>query len=415
MDSNKRRKRFTFGLRHNIAANQRDEAVYKVQTYLQTYGYLNDQFTPELLDEPSQKALRLFQRRREIPETGAIDPDTVRELEAPRCGVPDFPLGRLASPTLDAIFSSNGSHRGRTELTYTLEHLDLVTTLRAERIKNAVASAFQTWRNEIRIRFREVQSGSSDFVLGWHKRSHSVGTTPCPLSFDGRGDDLGHAFAPRSPILAGQCHFDSEETWATGDFSTAIDLQTLALHEIGHLLGLSHSSDTDAVMFEEYRGRRIDLNIVDKRAIRRLYGIDFLDLELLVHFEGIEARSFRENEFTLPEDGSRSLKGFQLHLSEPVEGLHLRYMAQVGDSQSGFVEEGTFVGTRDPSQVGRIYGIAVELTGPKADDYNVLYMAKIQDAGATPLHTNGSFCGDRSLSKPIEAILVRVEKGHSIL
>ena len=71
--------------------------------------------------------------------------------------------------------------------------------------------------------------------------------------FDGPGGILAHTFAP-PPIspepLAGDSHFDDAETWRIGsDF----DVFSIALHELGHSLGLAHSDDPNAVMYPYYK------------------------------------------------------------------------------------------------------------------------------------------------------------------
>ncbi len=45
-------------------------------------------------------------------------------------------------------------------------------------------------------------------------------------------------------------HFDDEEhIWAVTPTAGAFDIQSIALHEIGHCLGLVHSNDPSAVMY----------------------------------------------------------------------------------------------------------------------------------------------------------------------
>ena len=52
----------------------------------------------------------------------------------------------------------------------------------------------------------------------------------------------------------------------------AIDLQTVGLHEIGHLLGLDHSEDEGAIMFALLPvGATKDLHADDIQGIKALY------------------------------------------------------------------------------------------------------------------------------------------------
>ncbi|MGK0360066.1 MAG: hypothetical protein ACI9U2_002372 [Bradymonadia bacterium] len=61
--------------------------------------------------------------------------------------------------------------------------------------------------------------------------------------------------------------------WDTADASRLSDIETVALHEIGHLLGLDHSRQRDAVMFPTVQERlHRDLHADDRAGVRALYG-----------------------------------------------------------------------------------------------------------------------------------------------
>ncbi|KAI3867274.1 hypothetical protein MKW98_001708, partial [Papaver atlanticum] len=86
---------------------------------------------------------------------------------------------------------------------------------------------------------------------------------------------LAHASGPGP---GAHLHFNAAHTWAV-DFNSeksknAFDLETIAVHEIGHLLGLDHSSIRDAVMWpsELPRKKKVDLALDDVNGAQALYG-----------------------------------------------------------------------------------------------------------------------------------------------
>uniref|UniRef100_A0A0M3K2B8 MMP-like protein (inferred by orthology to a C. elegans protein) n=1 Tax=Anisakis simplex TaxID=6269 RepID=A0A0M3K2B8_ANISI len=68
-------------------------------------------------------------------------------------------------------------------------------------------------------------------------------------SFDGRGGIVAHSAYPREGII----HFDGSEYWSVDGRNGSLDLRFVALHEIGHALGLRHSRNQNAIMHPYYR------------------------------------------------------------------------------------------------------------------------------------------------------------------
>lgn len=89
--------------------------------------------------------------------------------------------------------------------------------------------------------------------------------------FDGPFGVLAHAFfpPPNSGALAGDVHFDDDEAWRVNGFN--FDVETVALHEIGHSLGLLHSNVAGSVMEAVYTGLRRNLTGDDIDGIRSIY------------------------------------------------------------------------------------------------------------------------------------------------
>ncbi|MGI4458299.1 matrixin family metalloprotease, partial [Klebsiella pneumoniae] len=86
---------------------------------------------------------------------------------------------------------------------------------------------------------------------------------------------LGHAFFP-GPGIGGDTHFDESEIFnvvTPGEFTTAVDMMTVAAHEFGHALGLGHSNIQDSLMAPFYRySSDLQLHVDDITGIQELYG-----------------------------------------------------------------------------------------------------------------------------------------------
>jgi hypothetical protein len=101
----------------------------------------------------------------------------------------------------------------------------------------------------------QVFDGSND--VGWARLS---GTTLGVTWYSTSIDEADMALNTRFP-------------WSTGCVQVpgAYDLETVFLHENGHVAGLDHSSDANAVMYPSYQTARCSLSADDQTGLAALY------------------------------------------------------------------------------------------------------------------------------------------------
>ncbi|MBI4873832.1 MAG: matrixin family metalloprotease [Acidobacteria bacterium] len=143
----------------------------------------------------------------------------------------------------------------------------LSAKLPAEQTRSELERAVQEWARHARLTCSPGTSATAARTLNFLFADGSHGD---PFPFDGPSGTMAHTFYPSPPNpepLAGDVHFDEDESWRIG---ADTDLYSVALHELGHALGLGHSDVPGTVMYPFYR-RLTELTPEDKQALQTLY------------------------------------------------------------------------------------------------------------------------------------------------
>uniref|UniRef100_A0A3B3ZPR3 Peptidase metallopeptidase domain-containing protein n=1 Tax=Periophthalmus magnuspinnatus TaxID=409849 RepID=A0A3B3ZPR3_9GOBI len=252
------------------------------------YGYLPppDPRTSRLqTKEGIEKAIRVMQRFGGVPETGILDEKTLKLMSAPRCSLPDIVGSEdMLKKKRRKRYALSGLKWHKTELTWSVHNYPSSATspqMNSRLVDDILTYALKAWSDAAPLRFQRVSSESGgvpaggDIRVSFASLLHDDG-----YPFDGEGGTLAHAFFPSRDEVGGDTHFDDHERWSFRDINTEADdyLFTVAVHEFGHALGLSHSSTDPSIMRPYYQGPVEDmltyqLAMDDKMAIQQLYGL----------------------------------------------------------------------------------------------------------------------------------------------
>ncbi|XP_031493342.1 metalloendoproteinase 2-MMP-like [Nymphaea colorata] len=231
--------------------------------------------------EHLQAAIKKYQLFFNLNATGILNSATVHHLIQPRCGVRNFikaPSSAKFHRNINVIGNSismicklSGARwpASRRNLLYKIwRTADLPYPI--EDLRPLFCVAFETWAAVSPFEFVEMLLRTANLHTVFYRGKHES----CPMAFDGRGGSLAHSFDP--PI--GITHYDADDLWEINPQKLAetegsSDLQSVALHEIGHLLGLDHSSVPEAVMYPSLKPqtRKVELHADDIASIKALY------------------------------------------------------------------------------------------------------------------------------------------------
>nr|XP_019934604.1 PREDICTED: matrix metalloproteinase-16-like [Paralichthys olivaceus] len=261
-----------------------EEEGFSAEAWLRKFGYLSQASRQMSTMQSAQilsKAISDMQRFYGLEVTGEMDPGTVAAMRRPRCGLPDRNPEQTVDGARKKRYTLTGQQWDKDHITYSIVNQLIPSSLGEVRMYDALRKALEVWRRVTPLTFEEVPAENDIRINGSRTELADIlllfasGFHGDMSLFDGEGGSLAHAYYP-GPGIGGDIHFDADEPWTLDNHNPdGIDFFLVAVHELGHALGLEHSDNPSAIMAPFYQYIHTDnftLHEDDVRGIQHIYG-----------------------------------------------------------------------------------------------------------------------------------------------